>query len=285
MKNIMESKSIKYDLIPTDQILKKMCKNTYTDNIKEKKAEGFHYYDTYENPRTSFYADIYYNNRNVVIVFKGTQEPFDYLADFDMGVKNKLPKQFQDARKLYDTLVSLSDLQGKNFIFTGHSLGGSEAVYLGSQTGDRTVTFNAYGIAHILKNPVYTENITNYGNPKDFVFMRHIQEQIGKVKYVFNTDNFTSKETTAMKKYHLLENMGNIDFASDDITGKDFIKKLNHHLAPQDTAPMLSKMIDKVGSYSRNTPKSCPGYVTVDGYMRNGHEVSGYVRECPYHNN
>ena len=69
MKNIMESKSIKYDLIPTDQILKKMCKNTYTDNIKEKKAEGFHYYDTYENPRTSFYADIYVIITEMLLLF------------------------------------------------------------------------------------------------------------------------------------------------------------------------------------------------------------------------
>ena len=280
MKNIVESKMTKYDLSPTDQDLKKMCLKTYIDDINKKKIEGFHYYDTYENPRTSFYADIYYNNKNVVIVFKGTQEPFDYFADFDMGVKNKLPKQFQDARKLYNTLTSLSDLQNKKFIFTGHSLGGSEAVYLGSQTGDRTVTFNAYGIRHLLGNNLHTENIINYGNPKDFVFMRQRHNQIGRIKYVFNADNFTSKEKTAVIKYHLLENMGDIDFASDDISGRDFIYKLKQSASSETD---VLEMLNYSNKYVRNN--GCPGYVTVDEYMRNGHKVSGYIRECPYHSN
>lgn len=33
MKNVMESEFIKYAFAPTDQILKEMCENTYTDNM------------------------------------------------------------------------------------------------------------------------------------------------------------------------------------------------------------------------------------------------------------
>ena len=211
-----------------DKILENMCLNTYTDDVTNKKAEGFYYYDTYENPATSFYADIYISNNDkdrVVIAFKGSVEFNDHYQDFKMWKLNKMPEQFWDARKLYDTLASLPDIEDSEFIFTGHSLGGSIAAYLGSRTGCKTVTFNPFGIGNIVRNPQHTDNITNYGNPKDRVFMEEIDNQIGNVKYVFNHDNFKSEKLPALKKYHLLESMGDIDFATDDISGKKIHRK------------------------------------------------------------
>lgn len=34
---------------------------------------------------------------------------------------------------------------------------------------------------------------------------------------------------------------------------------------------------------TKNNENNCPGYVDVSSYTRNGKEVSGYTRDCPYH--
>ena len=270
-----------------DKILENMCQNTYTDDISQKKAEGFYYYDTYEKPKTGFYADIYISNNNkdkVVIAFKGSNDIKDLLQDLKMWKFEKMPEQFRDARKLYDSLVSLSDLEDAEFIFTGHSLGGSVAAYLGCRTGCRTVTFNPFGIGKMVSNPQNTTNVTNYGNPKDRIFMEEINNQVGKVKYVFNLDNFKSEKLPAIKKYHQLESMGNIDFATEDISGQQFVQKIYNYVQNNKNKMTFDEILNNLPYLEGSNSNSCPGYVTVDEYQRNGHKVSGYVRSCPYHN-
>ena len=64
---------------------------------------------------------------------------------------------------------------------TGHSLGGSIAQILGAKYGTETVTFGAYGTKNFngIKTN-YTNNITNYGNAQDGIFVKNIDNQIGK---------------------------------------------------------------------------------------------------------
>ena len=199
-----------------------------------------------------------------------------------MHFRKIIPSQFYDTRKLYDVLASLSDLQGKEFIFTGHSLGGSDAVYLGSKTGERTVTFNAYGIKNFLGKDIYTENITNYGNPKDPIFMKELKNQVGKIKYVFTSMNFKSNVKSSYS-FHYLENMGDVNMAVDDITGKKFLENVES-MTKSNINDDIYNLTDKTYQYLYGDKNFCSGYVTVDDYTRNGIKVEGYTRRCPYHN-
>lgn len=96
-----------------------------------------------------------------------------------MGVK-RLPYQATNAKEVYSKLVK--EYGKENIIVTGHSLGGSISGILGTEYGVETVTFNAYGIKNLNGLQVnYTDNITNYGNASDRIYISNIDNQVGKV--------------------------------------------------------------------------------------------------------
>lgn len=71
----------------------------------------------------------------------------------------------------------------------------------------KTVTFNAYGTKQINGfNPKYPENVINYGNEKDLVFTKRLDDQVGKT-LVIKSKAFAMPHPTA---YHGVENMGDI---------------------------------------------------------------------------
>ena len=289
--NLYAAKS-SLDTEPDDKTLWRACQLGYEKNRKNKMVDGLNYYYTYED-EMGLYVDVYFNNKSLVFVFNGTDIPMpnDIKADYVMGIKNKIPGQFDRAQRFFEKFQEISEFEGLNVIITGYSLGGSIAVYLGSKFGDRTVAFSPYGIGNLTK-PRFVDNITNYGNPNDTIFMRNFEHQIGNIKYVFNSKNFESeheyvkndklKEGQNIVDFHFPDKMGDIDFATDDITGQEFLNKVRRKYGGS-----IESAIEK---YTHNSYKdimqnsnNCPGYVDVKSYTRNGKDVSGYRRDCPYH--
>ena len=168
-----------------------------------------------------FYSEVYKNENNIIIVFKGTdvkkgikEGVKDMLSNTQMGAKY-LPNQIKNARQIYD--IYTRDFPDANIILTGHSLGGSIAQALGAETGAETVTFSAYGIADI-HSPTfkYSNNITNYGNAQDPVFVGNIDAHIGKT-VVLNTKIDSNKVTKNNKEFysynfnpHYIQNLGDL---------------------------------------------------------------------------
>ena len=277
---------------PDDKTLWKACQLGYEKNRKNKKVDGLNYYYTYDDEK-GLYVDVYLNNKSLVFVFNGTDIPMsnDLKADYVMGIKNKIPGQFDRAQRFFEQIQEIPEFEGLNVIITGYSLGGSIAVYLGTKFGDRTVAFSPYGIGNLIK-PRFIDNITNYGNPNDTIFMRNFEHQIGNVKYVFNYKNFETgheyvkndklKEIQNIINFHFPDKMGDIDFATDDITGQEFLNKVQRTYGGS-----IESAIEKYNnnSYTKimSNPNNCPGYVDVRSYTRNGKEVSGYRRDCPIH--
>lgn len=128
---------------------------------------------------TGFSASIYQNNDTITIAFTGTDSLHDIVAsDTDMVCKIT-PSQLKDARKLYKEVKK--KYPDCKIVLTGHSLGGSLAQILGAETGCETVTFSAYGAGNLYgRRSVYCNNITNYGNAQDPIFIANIDNQIGK---------------------------------------------------------------------------------------------------------
>lgn len=135
--------------------------------------------NTVTNYLTGFRAKIYKNGSDIVISYCGSDSPLDYTGS-DADMLNKyVPVQANDARKVYRE-ICIAYPNSKIYL-TGHSLGGSLAQIIGSETGAETVTFAAYGTANLHGiNNKYNKNITNYGNAQDPIFVANIDNQIGK---------------------------------------------------------------------------------------------------------
>ena len=168
-----------------------------------------------------YYSEVYKNKNNIIIVFKGTdinkgikEGAKDMLSNTQMGAKY-LPSQIKNARQVYD--IYKRDFPKANIILTGHSLGGSIAQALGAETGAETVTFSAYGIAKTYSPTFkYTDNITNYGNAQDPIFVGNIDAHIGKI-VVLNTKIDSNEVTKNNKEFysynfnpHYIQNLGEL---------------------------------------------------------------------------
>ena len=173
-------------------------------NVNNKKPDNWESIDKKENKNTGFYAEVFKNGNEIAIIYKGTDVPsknnisFDILSDsfhdnifnnLSMGV-GKFPIQINDARELYNEIKS--KYPEKKINLGGHSLGGSLAQLIGIETGENTVTYGAYGVGDIIKtNNLQFDNITNYGNINDPIYVSNISSQVGNT-YVMN--NFKPNE-------------------------------------------------------------------------------------------
>ena len=186
----------------------------YPEN-RNYKPKDWEYMGKRENNKTGFYSEAYYNkyNDSICIVYRGTDNKKhlpnknDLINDLNM-LKN-VPAQTTDAFNFYYDLQR--KYQDKEISITGHSLGGSLAQIVGTITGANTYTFGAYGTGNLLKNIKYKNNITNYGNEKDIIFMKNINNHIGNTKVI--KTNGTSSLFENPFKYHYLNNLGNINNA------------------------------------------------------------------------
>ena len=135
-----------------------------------------------------------------------------------------------------DTLVSYDIVRkyGKeNVILTGHSLGGSEAQILGAKYGVETVTFAAYGTKYLSGMEInYTDNITNYGNAQDGVYVMNITKEVFELlqkhigEFSIKALNVTGVKLEFFKKYTSFLRQGeNIKFNS-----KSFIQTFRPYL-------------------------------------------------------
>lgn len=190
------------------------------DFEKPKIINGWRYLKTFQDD-CGFYAEAYEKNGKVILAIRGTDtergkiEKFKDVLDSDvpMGL-TIMPYQTKYAEDAYKKLVQ--EYGKNNVILTGHSLGGSIDIILGTKYGSETVTFSAYGVKYISGlEQNYTQNITNYGNAADGIFLRNIDSLIGKTM-VLNTngEGESFKHEFEYKpqplKPHLLESFGDL---------------------------------------------------------------------------
>lgn len=153
---------------------------------KPKSINGWEYVDKYFNNTSGYYSELYKKDKKVILITRGTELSSgkkeaikDLKNDINMGIE-KLPYQVTNAKEVYSKLVKKYGKE--NIIVTGHSLGGSISEILGTEYGVETVTFNAYGIKKLNGLKInYTDNITNYGNANDGIFVSNIDNHVGKI--------------------------------------------------------------------------------------------------------
>lgn len=164
--------------------------------------------------KNGFYGEAYVKNGKVVVVFRGTDGPKDFIgSNKDMYIK-KIPTQAESALNFYYEVEAKCKKYGystDDITITGHSLGGSLTQYVCYVTGRKGVTFNAYGVKDMVEKFGVIRNkkvnIRNYGNINDWTFYHNLHLQTGDT-YVIDTNK---SETEPRKlRYHRIEDMGDI---------------------------------------------------------------------------
>ena len=203
----------------TDYKLHNDCKNlskrVYANN-KHLDTNGWEFKKTIANKNNAFYSEVYTKNNKAILVIRGTEiTTRDDFSAINMGL-GYLPWQMKDAENAY--IQTVRKYGKENVILTGHSLGGSEAQILGAKYGVETVTFGAYGVKNFRGVEVnYTDNITNYGNAQDGIFVKNIDNQIGKTMIlntnVKNGDDFDKGYNYHGFNPHYIQNLGDLSTA------------------------------------------------------------------------
>ncbi|GBF23015.1 hypothetical protein tpqmel_0419 [Candidatus Gastranaerophilus sp. (ex Termes propinquus)] len=170
------------------EVYKKMCA-TVNEHIKRgelrQDVEGWRTVKVEYDFKTNFKATVFERNENkngrpeVVICYAGTDKfsVKDHFANVKMSVLGKVSRQMKLSNELYNETKLLYRGQGAKIHLTGHSEGGTEAMYTGLLNNVAVTTFNTYGLRREILGQIEEKigqkriaeggTITNYRDPYD----------------------------------------------------------------------------------------------------------------------
>ena len=263
-----------------------------------------------QNSYTGFTALVLKKGNSIIIAYGGTHDIKDLNADFQM-TKKIVPTQFMQAEELYKNCAK--EYKNYKIFTTGDSLGGSMSQYVSAKFNVPSVTFNAYGVKNLLKEPISTATI-NYCNKGDLINSLNAQNHIGEC-FELNTDNesyspfilgdhlFTNQKPITQQvpiKKDDLKKWNEVEDAKNNVK-KIFENLSSHHnfktpsiddainnyiLENAHNHKFLSKMLNSfLDNYygNENMPQNINGQVFVKQYSRDdGTNVRAHWRDFPH---
>ncbi|MBR1754133.1 DUF2974 domain-containing protein [bacterium] len=228
--NVYNDRTIEKDLL-----MQKFALGVYSDEKNRTQLpDGWQSFAHSDDRTNGFYGEAYVKNGQVVVAFRGTNNKDDYNADYDV-IRKVVPDQVRSALSFYQHVETLCEKYGydkDSIILTGHSLGGIETQIVCAVTGREGVTFNAHGAKDIMERSLVRSkhiktNVRNYGNVNDATFYTNMHNFIGKT---FVIDTNPKEEMVRLRKYHRIEDMGDIRVAEPyDMSKHHKFEKENMH--------------------------------------------------------
>lgn len=244
--------------------------------------DGYKVIKSVDNKNTGFHAEVLSKGNDVIVAYRGTDKIFgqDGRNDFAMN-RGKIPAQATEAIKLYDQVKQ--ENPNSDITVTGHSLGGSLSQIVSGIRGCDAVTFNAYGVKNMFKDPanIKEDNVVNYVNEWDPIAMSNAENQVGETYAV---------KGEAMRNPHKLETM--IDHESREYRTlenlkdrKNIINRIENKVeyttskVKEITREILNKR--KENESTNKGSSTCVGSYSVSGYTRSdGTKIGDYTRTC-----
>jgi hypothetical protein len=176
----------------------KITKASY-ESTRPQNIDGYEYDSELSNSNTA----IYHNERNVIIGFRGTVNIDDLITDVSVikGTADNI--RFKQAVEIYNKVKN--KYPEKTIMATGHSLGGSLALYLNSLYNIKVETFNpGVGLGFLKSNP-NASNATLYVIKGDPISALTGLSSLGTLK-VFNPIN----PEAGLRERHSIKNFNSI---------------------------------------------------------------------------
>jgi hypothetical protein len=131
-------KKTKKDLTTANSQKVSMIANAYNPKSDQRVDIGdFDYRDELSDDWFSVYHNP--DTKKVTVAVRGTRDKADILPDLKIAVGvEKFDKDFSR----YEELKALDEFQDHDFDVTGHSLGGTKAMYIGEKANDPTTAYN-----------------------------------------------------------------------------------------------------------------------------------------------
>ena len=171
----------------------------------QKIPDGFRSIGGTKNSETQFYAEFFTDDKQIVVVFRGTDSWRALVGSNWQLIMGQEVEQFAYVKKakeeLKDIIAANPELQGLPISATGQSLGGANAQYFTLITGYPSETFGAPGIMNSLKamqakdteldlSGVDKLPVINHVNIHDYVGTAELGGHIGVVRnYDMSPDN------------------------------------------------------------------------------------------------
>lgn len=142
----------------------KITKATYDGKeTRPQNIDGYLYDKDFSNVNTA----IYHNENNVIIGFRGTENIDDLITDFSVLRGTEDDKRFKEAVETYNKVKN--KYPNLRIMSTGHSLGGSLALYLNKLYNIPVETFNAGMGFGFLKSNLNSANVKMYAIKGDLL--------------------------------------------------------------------------------------------------------------------
>jgi hypothetical protein len=125
-------------LSPEGQIMAEMSVEAYNLSNRKETIGPYNLDKSFSNNICAVYIDK--NNKKIILAFRGTSQLKDIATDIDILKGQEAQQQFQEAMSLYNAITDT--YKDYTVEATGHSKGGSLALFLNKRFGIKVEVFN-----------------------------------------------------------------------------------------------------------------------------------------------
>jgi Ca2+-binding RTX toxin-like protein len=182
-----------------------------------------------DNNPSGFYGVAYLIGNEVIISYRGTETDTqtDSLVGWPIGGGAYFSAQATEAVAFYNTVKNSSEAEGKDIVFTGHSLGGGLAGFMASLTGEDAVVFDNMPFEFAAKMVTILNELSSKLNMSfaDGPSYGSVVNAIGETANTFGLEIRLAEDGKANIAIPIDDMFQNLSYIAASLTGGDDIEK------------------------------------------------------------